>query len=236
MALYGRSNRLFVESELLEGTLTDSQIVECDLDGLRAVGSHWNRTNMADLNASASSFSGCDFASSAFERVNMQGASFTGCAFSGMTLSGLTLIKSQWADVSLSGSIVKNSSLHRASLYRVRAVGSSFTDFEALNARVERSSFLGCAFELGYGIGMNGFSGAVIANAIFCDCRFSGFPFRGARLENCAFVRCRGDVGDDMECQNVAGLPRYSVIEPHRIGNRAAARDLLERYGFGEAS
>lgn len=236
MALYGRSNRVFVESDLLSGSIMDSQIVNCDLDGLRAVGSHWERANMADLNASGASFSGCAFSSSAFERVNMQGASFTGCAFSGMTLSGLTLIKSSWADVTLSRSAIKNSCLQRASLYRVRAVGSSFADFEAISARVDRCVFVGCAFELDYGNGMNGFSGAVISNALFCDCRFEGFPFRGARIENSAFVRCRGDVGDDMECVNVAGLPAHARAEPRKLANRSGAEELLRRFGFMEAS
>lgn len=236
MAFYGRANRIFLESELLSGSLTDSQVAECDLDGLRVIGSHWKSTNMSDLNASDSSFTGCDFDSSTFERINMQGISITACAFSGMCLSGLTLIKATWNDVAFNGSVIKYCSLQRAAFSRLHAFGSTFSEFEALSARIDRSAFLGCAFEICYGNGMNGFSGAEISNTIFCDCRFSGFPFRGARLENCAFIRCRGEIGDDMECHNIAGLPRLAEAEPRRIGNRAAARELLEKYGLREVS
>ncbi len=234
MAFYGRANRIFLESDLREGTVFDSQITECDLDGLRAVGCHWENTDMTDLNASGATFTGCSFASSTFERVNMQATSFTGCAFSGMTFSGLTLIKSFWADVTLARSAIRHCSLQRASFSRLRAHRSSFTDFEALNARIDRSSFLGCSFEISYGIGMNGFSGAEITNAIFCDCKFSGFPLRGAHLENCAFIRCRGDISDEIECVNVSGLPRIATAKPRKIGNLTAARGMLLQYGYGE--
>jgi uncharacterized protein YjbI with pentapeptide repeats len=123
-----------------------------------------------------------------------------------MTLDGLTLIKSYWQKCALTGSILRNNCLQRARFIESQIISSALLDFEALNAQIDNCVFAHSIFSISYGSGMNGFSSAEIKNCIFYNCRFEGFPLRGALVQSTAFVHCGGEIGDEMTCVNVAGL------------------------------
>ena len=55
---------------------------------------------------------------------------------------------------------------------------------ESVYADIKDTVFIHCLFELNYGSGSNGFSGAALQNCIFINCSFSGYPMRGSKLTN----------------------------------------------------
>ncbi|QQO09001.1 pentapeptide repeat-containing protein [Breznakiella homolactica] len=231
MGFYGRSNRMLIEQEILKGELRDCQIVECDLSGLAAGPSLWNEVELRDLHANDIRFEGTRIAKSFFYRSSFMRARFTDTAIRTATLDGLTLIRSRWQGCSVSESIFKNLCLQRAEFLGCRISGSTFADFEALDAAIENTVIAHSGFSISYGSGMNGFSGGTIRNCLFYNCRFEGFPLRGAALDSCAFIYCSGEIGDDMDCSNVAGLGlRGGRISPMPIKSRNEASGLLARF------
>lgn len=230
MSFYGRSNRALVETELAKGSLADCQIAECDMDGIAVGSALWDKADLRDLNANDARFSGTEFRDSVFFRASLMKTRFSDCGLSGMMLDGLTLIKSGWDGSCVKNSTIRFCSLQRATFERVHFSGSTLSDFEALCARMESCVFTNSVIEITYGSGMNGFSEALIKNCVFYNCRFAGFPLRGAILENCVFSRCSGEIGDEMTCDNVAGLPNAQFATQKTLHDRDRATALLGRY------
>ena len=54
---------------------------------------------------------------------------------------------------------------------------------------------------------MNGFSSAMFENCLFYNCSFTGYPLRGAKTKDCAFIACNGEITDDIEADCCYGLP-----------------------------
>ena len=92
--------------------------------------------------------------------------------------------------------------MQRAKIEKTIFNSSSFIDFEGIYAEISNTVFYNCHFEINYGNGMNGFSGASFENCIFINCTFSGFPLRGSKVNNCTLVRCSGEISDDIDCND----------------------------------
>ena len=230
LTFYGHSNRMLIEMALKSGELRDCQIVECELNGMKTGDAVWDHADMRDLHANDTCFQGTGLRGSRFFRSSFMRARFLGCRCDRMVFDGLTLIKSQWSNNELRESTIQNASLQRAVFRGNRFISSSFSDFEALDAVVEDCVFAHSSVNISYGSGMNGFSGGLIKNCIFYNCRFEGFPLRGADVESCVFLYCRGEIGDEMVCRNVAGLGLRGQVKPAAVKDPAAAERLLKAY------
>lgn len=230
MSFYGRSNRFLIEQELSKGELKDSEIVGCDLSGLRIEKAIWNHADMRDLHADEIEFKETNLGKSSFFRSNLMHGRFLSSSFDNMTLDGLTLIKSHWKNCVLTGTTFRNNSLQRAEFFENQFISSAFIDFEALNVQIENCVFAHSMFSISYGSGMNGFSSAEIKNCIFYNCRFEGFPLRGALVRSTAFVHCGGEIGDEMDCANVAGLGLRGKAQSMPVNSRLEAERLLTQF------
>jgi uncharacterized protein YjbI with pentapeptide repeats len=230
VSFYGRQNRMLVEQVLEKGAIKDSQISECDLSNLSVKNVQWDHTDMRDLHANDIVFQNAKLEGSSFFRSSFMRASFDRSALSAMTLDGLTLIKSRWNNTWLADSTMKNLCMQRAVFSGGRFISSSLSDFEALDMRVENCVFAHSMFNISYGSGMNGFSNAVISNSIFYHCRFGGYPLRGANLSSCVFAYCSGEIGDEMECANVAGIGLKGKAKRRALQKEIEARSLLGQY------
>jgi uncharacterized protein YjbI with pentapeptide repeats len=156
-------------------------------------------------------------------------AEFRGVKFSETIIDGLTLIKTQWLDCTIKSSHIKNSCLQRSRFNHCRIVSSSFMDFEALNAEIDQCVIAHSMFNISYGSGMNGFSGGRIRNCIFYNCMFEGYPLSGVKIENCVFIYCSGQIGEDMNCTNVAGIGIRGRAEHIPIKEGIEAERLLAK-------
>jgi len=230
MALYGRSSRALVEETLQTGTITDSQIIGCDLTGLITKPAHWTKTDFRELSANDIVFNSADFNECVFFRASMVDALFSNCSFDSTILDGLSLIKSRWNSSTLHSSILKNGTLQRSTFTRVIFSNCTIADIEAVAASVTNCIFSNCLFEITYGCGMNGFSGATISGCIFRGCRFSGYPLRGCTVRDSVFSHCHGDIGDNIEETNTVGVSPAHISEKKNLVNPDAARALLSNY------
>jgi uncharacterized protein YjbI with pentapeptide repeats len=230
VSFFGKSNRLLIEQELAKGGIHDSQIVECDLENLKSSNVSWIHTDIRDSHLNNAEFFSLCFEQSSFFRSSFVKAEFIQSSFTGMAFDGLTLIKSGWQNCKILDSVLQNSCLQRTTLKRLNLIASSLTDFEALEATMEDCFVAHSRFSITYASGMNGFSGGSIKNCIFYNCYFEGFPLRGASVESSVFVHCRGEIGDEMDCCNVAGLGLRGRARVLPLGSAVAARTLLERF------
>lgn len=224
------ANRVLVEQALKEGSIRGSQISECDLNGLEVSGVKWEHTDMLDLHANDIKIRNTQLQGSRFYRCSFMRASFEGSFLDRMVFDGLTLIKSRWHGTRVADSTLKNLCLQRAELSTSRFISSSLLDFEALDIKIENCIFAHCMFGISYGSGLNGFCNGKIKNSIFYNCRFEGYPFRGANIESSVFLWCSGQIGDEMGCRNVAGIGLRGNAQHKPLENVKAARSLLERY------
>ena len=230
MSFYGRANRVFIEQALKKEGLRNSQIAECDLSGLKAEDACWDHTDLRDLHANGAEFQRMRFTESAFFRSSLLRARFADSVFNRMTLDGLTLIKSRWQGCVFTNTALRNNCLQRAEFRGCRFISSTLFDFEALNARMDNCIIAHSMLGVEYGSGMNGLSGAAVSNCIFYNCRFEGFPLRGALLRSTVFACCSGQIGDDMDCVNVAGLGlRGGRPKPLPLAKAGEAAMLLDR-------
>jgi uncharacterized protein YjbI with pentapeptide repeats len=212
-------------------TFSDSQIQNCVFDGAQIHSTVWNDISMRDTNANDMQFSRAHFASSNISRSSLMNTSFSDCRFETLAFSGVTLIKTRWLHVRSNRSSITQCTLQRCVIKDSMYVDSLFSDFEGINASVENCFFQTTRFEITYGGGMNGFSGAELKNCIFCGCTFTGFPLRGAIFENCTFINCRGEITDDCEGANVYGLPRFCAPPVKTaLTQREQAEELISIY------
>jgi len=230
MSFYGRQNRVLVEQALEKGAIRDSQISECDLSNLIVKNVSWDHAGMRDLHANDIAFENTKLEGSVFSRSSFMRSSFDSSVLNAMTLDGLTLIKSRWRNCRLAGSTVKNVCMQRSVFSGNSFISSPMLDFEALDMRIDGCVFAHSLFSISYGSGMNGFSNAAISNCVFYHCRFEGYPLRGAKLSSCVFVYCSGEIGDDMECDNVAGLGLRGRARTMPLRRAEDARRLLGQY------
>jgi uncharacterized protein YjbI with pentapeptide repeats len=235
MNFYGRSNRILVEQALERGVIADCQIAECDLSGLRLEGVQWNHCDIRDTHANDMAFQDTRLEGSTFFRSSLMRVSFDKTVLNSMVFDGLTLIKSQWRNVWVTNTVMKNLCLQRSGFSGSRFIASSLLDFEALDTQMDNCIFAHSMFSVSYGSGMNGFSSAGIRNCIFYHCRFEGYPLRGAKLGSCAFVYCSGEIGDEMECSNVAGIGLRGKARHKPLQKMNEGRRLLEQYTQGGA-
>jgi uncharacterized protein YjbI with pentapeptide repeats len=216
MKFYG--NRLLVEEAARLG-LEDCLIADCDLSGLDFRDSVWKDAGLRDVFAAGAVFLRMDMRGGVFFRSTLTRTSFISSCMKRLTLDALVLIRSRWQDGRLQSVALRSSCLQRAEFSRMLISACVFTDFEAIESSVENCVFADTRFTLTYGSGMNGFSGAHIRNSIFYNCRFEGFPLRGANLDNCLFIRSSGECGDEP-------FPR-ARLSP--LARESQARTLLKR-------
>jgi uncharacterized protein YjbI with pentapeptide repeats len=220
---------MLVESEMQKGKLSDCQIVECDLSGLEVPCIEWKDIELRDLHANDIRFTETHISKTTFTRCSVMRAGFLKTQFSGTVLDGLTLIKSQWQNCKMEGSQIKNSVLQRSRFANCQILSSSFTDFEGLDAEMDQCIIAHSMFGISYGSGMNGWSSGHIRNCIFYNCVFDGYPLRGAELEGCVFLYCSGQIGEDMDCNNVSGLGLRGQAQRMAIKDRTEAERILAR-------
>lgn len=230
MSFYGRQNRILVEQTLEKGMIKDCQVVECDISNLSVRGIQWEHADLRDLHANDIIFENSKLEKSSFYRSNFMRASFNKASLDAMTLDGLTLIKSRWNNSWVTNSTMKNLCLQKSAFSDSRFISLSLQDYEALDVRMSNCIFAHSMFSISYGSGMNGFCNAVISNCIFYHCHFEGYPFRGANVSSCVFVYCSGEIGDDMECSNVAGIGLKGKAQRIKLQRADEARRFLERY------
>ncbi|MDR2096180.1 MAG: hypothetical protein LBP76_11805 [Treponema sp.] len=230
MGFYGRSNRLLIEQVLQKGGIDNSQIVECDLAGLVVQDAAWNHTDIRDLNAHGMAVKDSLLSGSHFYRSNFTQVQFLRTGFSQMTIDGLTLIKSSWDGCRITQSSIKNICMQRSKWHGVKLIASSLIDFEGLDITMDNCVVAHSLIRIGDGGGMNGFSGARISNCIFYHCRFEGFPLRGAVMRSDVFVHCSGEIGDTMDCGNVAGIGLRGRSGFERLHGMKEARKLIEEF------
>jgi uncharacterized protein YjbI with pentapeptide repeats len=229
VAYFGRSNRILVEQSLNSGSLKDSQIAECDLSNMLVRNVIWDHTDIQNLHANDIEFQNDQVKGSTFFRSSFMRAKFLSSNMSDMTMDSLTMIKSGWLECIIEGVNLRNNCLQRANFHRCRVISSVMSDFEALNALIDNCIFAHCVFSITYGSGMNGFCDANIRNCIFYHCRFEGFPLRGATLKSNVFAHCFGEIGDDMSCDNVAGIGLKGRPVHMPVKAPGEAGDLLSR-------
>lgn len=193
MNLY--ANRLLVEENASRGRLEDCVIENCDLSGFEPRSACWKKITLRDVCANHAVFQNVNMEACSFSRCGLARAVFRGIHIQNTILDGLVLIRSFWLDGKLYGTALKSCCMQRAEMKGMRVCSGAFTDFEAIESVLEGCVFAGVRFTLSYGGGMNGFSGARLKNCIFYNCRFEGFPLRGASLDNCLFIGSSGQTG-----------------------------------------
>lgn len=232
MSLYEYSDRSYFENIFSQEGVTDSQIYKCDFDNICLSKNSWSSSDMNDTNMNNARISKCNIIGSTFSRSSFMNSHFKNSSLENVSLNGLTLIKTQWLDTELNNSSFSYCTLQRAYFDKVKCVSSVFTDFEGIRSSVKNSIFVNTTFDITYGSGSNGFSEATIENSLFYNCRFSGYPFRGATIKNCLFIGSYGEIGDEMECDRVYGI-RQLRAEKRELCDSGAALELLGSYNKG---
>lgn len=206
----------------------DSEFVSCDMDGISLCGLSWNGIEFSSCNANSVSLSGFRMSRSSFVRSSLMRSLFDGGILDGCAFSGTTLIRTQWNAVRIDRSDFFQCAMQRTRMSRCAVRDSRFSDFEGIDASISGCLFLNCRFEVTYGGGMNGFSGAKFTNCIFYGCSFSGYPLRGAYAQSCVFSGCRGEITDDAECHDSAGLGGFcGEARGMPLSNREAALQFI---------
>jgi uncharacterized protein YjbI with pentapeptide repeats len=218
-----------VEQETRRGRLEDCRVADCDISGLEVSRALWTGADVRDVHAEGLRFLETDIKDCSFSRSNFTDMDFAASAMTGVILDGLTLIRSRWRGGRLKGVNLRNLCLQRAAFQGMRISSSSFTDFEAIQSKMENCVVVNSRFAITYGSGMNGYSGASFRGCLFYRCRFEGRPLEGAFLENCLFVRCLGEPGGP-ECRNVAGPENRENPEAAELVTRTEAAALLARF------
>jgi uncharacterized protein YjbI with pentapeptide repeats len=216
------AHRFLVEELAAAGVLEDCVVTDCDLSGMAFHGCRCKGLQMRDVCAPDLRCENTEIRESAFFRCGLSRMSFCSSAMRNVILDGLVLIRSRWRGGKLKNVRLRGSCLQRAEFSRMGIDSCSFTDFEALESRLEDCLFAGCLFTLSYGSGMNGFSGSRIKNCIFTGCRFEGFPLRGAILENCLFIRPAGQAGEEALMRALCPAPLVRREEARRLLARLA--------------
>lgn len=216
-------------ADVLGGGLeTDSEFVSCDMDGISLRGPSWNSVEFSGCNANSVSLSSFRMSCSSFIRSSLMRSLFDGGVLDSCTFSGTTLIRTQWNAVKIDRTNFFQCAMQRTDMSRCMVRDSRFSDFEGIDASVSGCLFLNCRFEVTYGGGMNGFSGAKFTNCIFSGCSFSGYPLRGVRMQSCVFSGCRGEITDDAECHDSTGLGGFCIgIQGMSLSNRRAAFQFI---------
>ena len=206
----------------------DSEFVSCDMDGISLCGLSWNGIEFSSCNANSVSLSGFRMSRSSFVRSSLMRSLFDGGILDGCAFSGTTLIRTQWNAVRIERSDFFQCAMQRASMSWCAVRDSRFSDFEGIDASISGCLFLNCRFEVTYGGGMNGFSGAKFTNCIFYGCSFSGYPLRGAYAQSCVFSDCHGEITDDAECHDSAGFGGFcGEARGMPLSNREAALQFI---------
>lgn len=229
MSFYGNSSKYLIEKAVSDGVLQECQITSCDLEDLLVSGVLWKETNMQDLNANGIVFKDTKCLSSNFFQVSMMDASFNNSSIEACSFKGLSLIRSKWLNTRIENLTLELSTLQRSSFSHTNFINSRIIDIEAGYTKVDSCIFKDTDFDISYGSGMNGFAQAVISNTFFYNCTFSGYPLRGAQLENCIFCNCSGQIGDEIIADNVYGLGLNNTNQK-KIDNLEEAQQLLNRF------
>ncbi|MCM1235947.1 MAG: pentapeptide repeat-containing protein [Ruminococcus flavefaciens] len=225
-------NRKILE-EVFSGELeAGSEFVSCDIDGIQLERSIWNDVGFSNCNANGISFRDFHMTHTSFVRSSLMRSLFDGGTFDGCTFSGTTLIRTGWNAAKINDTTFFQCTMQRMTMRRCVVLNSRFSDFEGIDASVSDCLFLNCHFEVTYGGGMNGFSGAEFKNCIFSGCSFSGYPLRGVHVRSCVFKNCRGEITDDVECHDSVGIGGFrSVVQGIPLSNKVAALQFITKMG-----
>lgn len=231
MGFYGRSNAALIEAELATGIFRNHQVAGCDLENLRVCDARITGSDFSELQANGIAFVRAGISGTRFSMNNMSGSAFDLCEIDDAVFEGINFIKTKWNASDVRRSTIRGCAMQRLAISGTGFYGCTVADVEALAGTVSDCVFSGCIFEIGYGSGMNGFGDTLFARCIFHNCRFEGFPLRGARLEHCLFSRCTGEIGDGIDALDVAGLGHPAFWHSGRkdLSDRSAAEDLIRR-------
>lgn len=236
MALYNYATAALLKLDLTSNYLSDSSIMNSDLDGLETENINWNEVQINNSNCNDSVFAHSNFNNCNFFRSNLINACFKSCSINSTTYNGISFIKVKNYNSKFNNTIYDSCTLQRSEFIKSTIQSCTFKDFEGLYSKIQNSFFYNSTFEISYGSGMNGFSSSKIENCIFMNCNFKGFPLRGATLENCTFINCYGEITDDVIATNVYCLPYFTnmpSIQGTKLKNKDAALQLLSEVKNG---
>lgn len=227
MALYSHATKDLIEADLAEGQFFDASIINSDLDSLCCNNSRLSKIDIKDSNCNNSVFNNADFANCNFDHSNFISSQFNKCNLQNSAITCTSLIKLQINNCRLENHVIDACTLQRSQFNNTIIRNSSLKDFEGVYAKISQTVFINCNFEINYGSGMNGYSSASFENCIFINCRFTGYPLRGAETKNCTFIGCAGEITDSITADCTFGLPGAACTESIKITNREEAEKII---------
>ncbi len=233
MALYNYTSKEVFETELLSKNISDSSILNSNLDELQCSDTIWSKTDMNDSNCNDAVFNNAKFTECTFFRSSLINSNFQNCNFINSKFSGISFIKIKFINSRLRNQLFDSCTMQRACLNKVIIQNSTLKDFEAVYANFSNIVFMNCNFEINYGSGSNGLSSANLNDCIFLNCNFKGYPLRGSNLVNCTFINCAGEITDDANTQNTYGLPHFHTAKTISLNNKQQANRLISEVKNG---
>ncbi len=196
------SDKQLIIDSLCKTPLIEFQVVNSQLNGMILSDNSWTQGNINNCNINEAVFHNFSLNDVQFIHSSLMYSEFSNSRGNNSTYSGNTLIKTAWTSCRFLNLKFAQSSMQRIKIVKTIFNNSSFVDFEGIYAEISNTVFNNCHFEINYGNGMNGFSGASFDNCLFINCTFSGFPLRGSKTNYCTFIGCSGEISDDIDCNN----------------------------------
>ena len=226
------SDKQLIIDSLCSTPLMEFQVVNSQLNSMLLSDNSWTQGNINNCNINEAVFHNLSLNEVQFLHSSLMSSRFSNSRWTNSSFSGNTLIKTVWSNCRLLNLRIAQCSMQRVKIEKIIFNNSSFIDFEGIYAEISNTVFNNCHFEINYGNGMNGFSGASFENCIFINCTFSGFPLRGSKVNNCTLVRCSGEISDDIDCNNTFSdsieLIRFcSLIRETQLFHRHESERLI---------
>lgn len=196
------SDKQLIIDSLCSSPLMEFQVVNSQLNGMILSDNSWAQGNINNCNINEAVFHNLSLNEVQFLHSSLMSSRFSNSRWTNSSFSGNTLIKTVWSNCRLLNLRIAQCSMQRVKIEKTIFNNSSFIDFEGIYAEISNTVFNNCHFEINYGNGMNGFSGASFDNCLFINCTFNGFPLRGSKVNNCTLVRCSGEISDDIDCND----------------------------------
>ena len=196
------SDKQLIIDSLCSTSLMEFQVVNSQLNGMLLSDNSWAQGNINNCNINEAVFHNLSLNEVQFLHSSLMSSRFSNSRWTNSSFSGNTLIKTVWSNCRLLNLRIAQCSMQRVKIEKTIFNSSSFIDFEGIYAEISNTVFYNCHFEINYGNGMNGFSGASFDDCLFINCTFSGFPLRGSKVNNCTLVRCSGEISDDIDSNN----------------------------------
>ena len=172
------SDKQLIIDSLCSTPLMEFQVVNSQLNSMLLSDNSWTQGNINNCNINEAVFHNLSLNEVQFLHSSLMSSRFSNSRWTNSSFSGNTLIKTVWSNCRLLNLRIAQCSMQRVKIEKIIFNNSSFIDFEGIYAEISNTVFNNCHFEINYGNGMNGFSGASFDDCLFINCTFSGFPLR----------------------------------------------------------